>query len=184
MKLLSLLFHSRDFHRQLEEIRPRLYRVAYAWCHDAMLADDLVQETLAKALHKSSQLRDPKLLHSWLFSIMSNCWRDHFRGMRDMDELDEIDEAKLVSDSCPETDHARSQLVSRVRSAISSLPMGQRQVLTLVDLEEFSYTQVAEILNIPVGTVMSRLCRARKELKHMLIGQQQDWLQAPVRRIK
>lgn len=184
MKLLSLLFHSRDFHRQLEDVRPRLFRVAYAWCHDAMLADDLVQETLAKALSKSSQLRDPKLLHSWLFSIMSNCWRDHFRGMRELDELDEIDEARLVSDSCPETDHARSQMVSRVRSAISSLPMGQRQVVTLVDMEEFSYNQVAEVLSIPVGTVMSRLCRARKELKSMLIGQQQDWLQTPIRRVK
>jgi RNA polymerase sigma-70 factor (ECF subfamily) len=184
MKLLSLLFHSRDFHCQLEDIRPRLFRVAYAWCHDAMLADDLAQETLSKALSKSSQLRDPKLLHSWLFSIMSNCWRDHFRSMHELDDLDEIDEAKLVSDSCPETDHARNQLVNRVRSAISSLPMGQRQVLTLVDLEEFSYNQVAEILNIPVGTVMSRLCRARKELKNMFIGQKQDWFQAPIRRIK
>ena len=135
MNLLSLLFHSREFHRQLEEVRPRLYRVAYAWCHDSALSEDLVQETLTKALTKSSQLRDPKLLHSWLFSIMSNCWRDHFRSMHNMDELDEVDEAKLVSDSSPEDEHARNQLVSRVRFAIAELPMGQRQVVTLVDLE-------------------------------------------------
>lgn len=62
--------------------------------------------------------------------------------------------------------------------------MGQRQVLTLVDLEEFSYSEVAEILEIPVGTVMSRLCRARKGLKEILIVQRQDWVQTPVRRVK
>ena len=184
MKLFSLLFHSRDFHRQLEQHRPSLYRVAYAWCHDATLSEDLVQETLAKALDKSSQLRDPQLLQSWLFSILSNCWRDHFRRLRNLDNLEEIDEARLVSDFNLEDEHARNQLVSRVRTAIADLPMGQRQVVTLVDLEEFSYNQVAEILDIPIGTVMSRLCRARKELKSMLIGQQQDWLQAPIRRVK
>jgi RNA polymerase sigma-70 factor (ECF subfamily) len=184
MKLLSLLFHSREFHRQLEDSRSKLYRVAYAWCHDAALADDLVQETLSKALSKASQLRDQKLLQSWLFSIMSNCWRDHFRRLRGTEELDGLDEAVLVSDSSPEEDHARNQIVSRVRTAIANLPMGQRQVVTLVDLEEFSYAQVAEILNIPVGTVMSRLCRARKELKMALLVQQQDWSQVAIRRIK
>jgi RNA polymerase sigma-70 factor (ECF subfamily) len=184
MKLLSLLFHSREFHRQLEEVRPKLFRVAYAWCHDAGLADDLVQETLAKALSKANQLRDPQALHAWLFSIMSNCWRDHFRRLQNLDELDETDEARLVSDSCPEEEHARSQLVSHVRSAIAGLPMGQRQVLTLVDLEEFSYNEVAGILNIPVGTVMSRLCRARKSLKELLLARQQVWSAAPIRRVK
>lgn len=184
MKLLSLLFHSRDFHQKLEESRERLYRVAYAWCHDAGLADDLTQETLAKALSKAGQLRDMQLLHSWLFSILANCWRDHFRRLKNMDDLDEIDEAKLVSDNNPEDEHARNQIVNRVRSAIADLPMGQRQVLTLVDLEEFSYNEVAEILEIPVGTVMSRLCRARKGLKEILIVQQQDWVKTPIRRIK
>ena len=184
MKILSLLFHSRDFHGQLEESRGRLYRVAYAWCHDAVLAEDLAQETLAKALSKAGQLRDLQMLNSWLFSILANCWRDHFRRLKNTDELDEMEEAKLVSDSNPEDEHARNQIVNRVRSAIADLPLGQRKVLMLVDLEEFSYNEVAEILEIPVGTVMSRLCRARKALKEILIVRQQDWSQTPIRRIK
>lgn len=72
-------------------------------------------------------------------------------------------------DDTPEDINSRSQVVDRVRAAIALLPMGQRQVLTLVDLEEFSYNQVADILAIPVGTVMSRLCRGRQALKQTLI---------------
>lgn len=149
-------------------MRPKLYRVAYSWCHNAELVDDLVQETMAKALRNASQLRDPELLSSWLFSILANCWRDHFRRNREMDDIDDLEDFRCVSETTPEDTHAQSQIVSRVREAISRLPMGQRQVLTLVDLEEFSYIEVAEILSIPVGTVMSRLCRARKALKVQL----------------
>jgi RNA polymerase sigma-70 factor (ECF subfamily) len=182
--MLSLSFRSRDFHQKLEDSRERLYRVAYAWCHDSVLADDLAQETLAKALSKAGQLRDMQLLHSWLFSILANCWRDHFRRLKNTDELDELEEAKLVSDNNPEDEHARNQIINRVRAAIADLPMGQRQALTLVDLEEFSYNEVAEILEIPVGTVMSRLCRARKGLKEILIEQQQNWVKSPIRRVE
>lgn len=156
------------FHSQLEKFRPRLYRVAYAWSHNAMLADDLVQETLAKALQNASQLKNPQSMHSWLFAILANCWRDHFRRHREMDDIDEIEDYRCMDERTPEQEHAQSQLVSRVRLAIASLPLKHRQVLTLVDLEELSYTAVATILEIPAGTVMSRLCRAREALRKQL----------------
>lgn len=168
MNILSLFCGADDFQGQLEKLRPKLYRVAFSWCHNAALADDLVQESLVKALKNSKQLRDPALLHSWVFSILANCWRDHFRQHREMEDIDELEDYRCITPSNPEDDHSKSQIVTRVRDAVAQLPMGQRQVLTLVDLEGFPYIEVASILAIPIGTVMSRLCRARQSLKSLL----------------
>ncbi len=169
MNILSFLCNSRSMREQLEQSRQRLYRVAYSWSSDRALADDLVQETLSKALKNVSQLRDPDRFNSWLFSIMANCWRDHFRTHPEMDDIDELEDYRCVHEVTPEDEHAQSQIVQRVRAAVGNLPVGQRQVLTLVDLEDFSYAEVAGILGIPAGTVMSRLCRARQALKGMLL---------------
>lgn len=168
MKILSLFCGANAIREQLEQIRPKLYRVAFSWTHNAALADDLVQETLIKALKNAGQLRDPALLNGWLFSILANCWRDHFRRYREMEDIDELEDYHCVNETTPEDEHAKSQLASRVRAAVAKLPVGQRQVLTLVDLEEFPYIEVAAILAVPVGTVMSRLCRARQSLKTLL----------------
>ena len=168
MKILSLFCRTGPLQGRLEQIRPKLYRTAYAWSHNTALADDLVQETLVKALQNSGQLRDPEQLNGWLFTILANCWRDHFRQYREMDDIDEIEDYRCIDEFTPEDGHAQTELVVRVRAAVAKLPLGQRQVLTLVDLEEFSYVEVSAILNIPVGTVMSRLCRARNALKSLL----------------
>lgn len=153
---------------QIESSRVRLYRLAFAWCHDAGLADDLAQETLTRALARLDQLRESARLMGWLFAILNHCWIDHLRGLRD--DLDDEILAELPSDLPGPDSHAeRQQTVNRVRAAIALLPLGQRQVVTLVDLEEFSYAEVAEILAIPIGTVMSRLCRARASLKDLLV---------------
>lgn len=185
MKIISLLCRSREFRARLEENRPRLYRVAYSWCHNQALADDLVQETLSKALDKSAQLRDLHTMKSWLFSILTNCWRDHFRQHREMEDIDELEDYRWSHDMTPEREHEQTEIVLRVRNAVAGLPLGQRQVLTLVDLEEMSYAEVAEVLGIPVGTVMSRLCRARRTLKESLLALGAE--QAPraeIRRVK
>jgi RNA polymerase sigma-70 factor (ECF subfamily) len=165
MKILSLWCRTDALQDQLEKMRPKLYRVAYSWSHNAALADDLVQEALIKALQNAKQLRNAESVNGWLFAILANCWRDHFRQNREMDDVEAIER---IDEFTPEDGHAQSQLVSRVRNAIARLPLGQRQVLTLVDLEEFSYAEVSAILEIPVGTVMSRLCRARNTLKTLL----------------
>lgn len=158
--------------RRLEALRPRLHRLAYAWCHDAALADDLVQDTLAKALIRGEQLRDEQALESWLFSILNNCWRDHLRARREFLDVAELDEAILSDEPGPEQNYASRQTIQRVRHAIARLPLGQRQVITLVDIEECSYADVARILEVPVGTVMSRLSRARQALKQHLMTEQ------------
>ena len=172
MRFFSRVFGSSEFRERLEGARIRLYRLAYSWCHDAALADDLAQETLIKALKKSSQLRDMGAFEGWLFRILSNCWRDHLRQRRSTENIDDLDDAEempFASFSTPEDAHGQKQLVARVRAAVERLPLGQRQVLTLIDLEECSYSETAEILGIPIGTVMSRICRARKALKLQLL---------------
>lgn len=184
MNLLDFFLNSHDAQRTLKEVRHRLYRVAYAWCHNAALADDLVQETLAKAMRKSSQLRDPKARDAWLFTILTNCYRDHFRRLRDTDDIDEME---ISVETTPETEMGRAEVVGKVRAAIARLPEGQRQTVTLVDLEGFSYIEVAQILGVPIGTIMSRLCRARVALKNMLLPEFQqnpDAANRILRRIK
>ncbi len=167
MKIISIFSRNPELRKQLEENRQRLYRIAFSWCHEAALADDLVQETMEKALKKAGQLRDKDALNTWLYTIMNNCWRDHLRRRKDTVDIDEV---PFESDESPEADNQRHQVVTQVRAAIATLPNGQRQVLTLVDLEGCSYIEVATILDVPVGTVMSRLCRARRALKERLLN--------------
>lgn len=165
MNPFTLLCRKPEFKQRLEATRLRLYRLAYSWTHDAMLADDLVQETLAKALKNARQLRDLELFDRWVFRILANCWRDHYRQAREMEDIELIE---LSCDAMPDRQHDQAETVRVVRDAIARLPVGQRQTLTLVDLEGFSYAEVAEILEIPIGTVMSRICRARATLKELL----------------
>ena len=166
MSLLSLLGKQHGFKQQLEMFRPRLYRIAYSWSHNPDLADDLVQETMVKALRNSDQVRNRDAIDGWLFGILTNCWRDHFRKSK---ELDDIDNVVLVEETTPIHHVEQQNIVDKVRSAIATLPAGQCQVLTLVDLEGMSYAEVATVLDVPIGTVMSRLCRARKILSGKLL---------------
>lgn len=156
----------RAFRKLLENSRERLYRMAYAWTHNPHLADDLVQQALYKALNNQKQLKDLGAAEAWLFRILSNCLKDHYRAKRDIVSSEDVIIADEVT---PERNTEKQQLVDKVRRAVRELPMAQCQVVTLVDLEGFTYATVADILEIPVGTVMSRLCRGRRALKEHLI---------------
>jgi len=158
---------SREIRELLSRHRSQLLRAAQSWCGDAVLADDLVQETLVRALARHQQLREMEKLLPWLFQILNNCWREHLRRSRPTLDVDEL---VLANEDNPERSVRDEQLVVRVRRAIAELPMGQRQVVTLVDLAGFSYAEVAEVLEIPIGTVMSRLSRARLALKERLLA--------------
>lgn len=155
----------RTFRKLVGKNRDRLYRMAFAWTHDPYLADDLVQQTLLKALNNQRQLRDMAAAEAWLFRILSNCLKDHHRAKREVMSPEALE---IRDDRTPESQASEQQLVNTVRQAVSSLPVAQRQVVTLVDLEGFTYASVAEILEIPVGTVMSRLCRGRRALRELL----------------
>ena len=165
---MSFFSGSRECRAQLKQQRAKLLRVAYSWCHDSALAEDLVQDTLARAMERCHQLREASQIEPWLFAILTNCWRDHLRRLRPHQDIDELEETLSDLGATPEQERERGQIVDRVRAAVAHLPIGQREVLTLVDLEEFSYADVSTILEIPIGTVMSRLCRARQALKKEL----------------
>lgn len=168
MGLLRFLGRTRQFEEKLAEVRPRLSRLAYSWCHQRATADDLVQDALAKALDRHGQLREAEALYGWLCAILANCWHDHLRRRKHTEDIDALDETELPVTEGPEDACLQNEIVRRVRHAITALPAGQREVVTLVDLEEFSYAEVATILEIPIGTVMSRLSRARVALRDAL----------------
>jgi RNA polymerase sigma-70 factor (ECF subfamily) len=153
------------FRQYLEQKWHDLYRVAYSWCQDSHLSCDLVQDALTKALKNHHQLRDEKSVNSWLFTILANCWRDHCRGRQNMIDIEDV---TLSHDCDPELENSHSQALLQVRRAIARLHLDQRQVLSLVVLECMPYEEVAKILGIPVGTVMSRLCRARRNLRQLV----------------
>ncbi len=161
---------SKQVRERVAALRERLFRTAYAWCHNREIAQDLTQEAMLKAIEKAAQLKDPGAIDAWIFSILVNCHRSHLRRKLAVEEYADDSEFAIDDGLSPEQASEIEGLVAQVQRAISSLGMKQRQVLILVDIEEFSYTEVASILDVPIGTVMSRLNRARRQLKQRLLG--------------
>jgi len=151
---------------RLVELIPRLRRYARALVGDRASADDLVQDTLERAWAKLHLYRRGTDLRAWLFTVMHNVHVNKVRATRVTDTLE---------DELPELAQRASQgdalLVRDLDRAIAQLPAEQRAVLLLVTLEEMSYEEVARALGIPIGTVMSRLSRAREKLRIMMLGQ-------------
>jgi len=168
---LSGLVPRDGLRQQIAASRNRLYRIAYSWCHDSALAEDLVHDTLTSALAGLDRLRDPSRLDVWLTRILANRFHDHIRRPAPETGWD-VDIAS--TDNQPEHDLMSADIVKRTRAAVDQLGEDQRQVLTLVDLAEFSYADAARILDIPQGTVMSRLARARQRLREILQPTRQD----------
>ena len=159
-------FGKAKFLSNLEANWSRLYRMAFAWSHDEQIALDIVQETISKALENRKQLKQADSMDAWLFKILANCWYDVCRKKKRLVELSEAGELVLLE--TPESSHDRSELINMVHRAMAKLSIEQRQIVSLVDLEGMSYSEVGEVLEIPIGTVMSRLCRARNNLKKIL----------------
>jgi RNA polymerase sigma-70 factor (ECF subfamily) len=141
---------------------PRLHAICRSWGAAADVCDELVQETVVTALDKYAQLRDSQALESWTISILTNFHRMYLRQQRRETGL--ADDA-LVDELTPDNRLESAHTIAQVRKAISLLNDEHRKVLTLVDMEGMSYREVADVLNIRIGTVMSRLCRAREKLR-------------------
>lgn len=151
---------------QLTACRARLLRLACAWCQNRQLAEDLVQDTLMKAWHYRDDIKRHESEMAWLCRVMRNHLIDHLRKQANQEHvpLDELSCCAAVELS-PEGQYQQMDAIQRVHAALAMMPLIHRQIITLVDLEELSYVEVAEILAIPVGTVMSRLSRARVLLR-------------------
>jgi RNA polymerase sigma-70 factor (ECF subfamily) len=146
---------------------PRLRRFARALTRDAGTADDLVQDCLVRGLSRRDQVSEPAKLRSWLFAILHNLFRDRQRQKAREPQTASI---HLISDRqfvVPPNQHEALAVTSAIE-ALSLLPDDQREALALVAIEGCSYREAAEILEIPTGTLMSRLSRARERMRELL----------------
>jgi len=159
-----------DFNRRLEREIPRLRRYARALTRNMVLADDLVQETLLRAVQKQHLWEPGTDLRVWLFTIMHNQYVNQLkRIMRDsaIIQLNECAQGLVAT-----TDPTASRQLRELERALGELPEEQREVILLVGLEGMSYDQAAAILNVPVGTIRSRLSGGREALRKLLGGQE------------
>lgn len=141
---------------------PRLYSICRSWGCAPDVCDEIVQEAITTALAKYKQLRKPSALEVWLIRILHNCHNMYWRSHRNEAELEE---ASLVDDQTPDNCLESERAVKLVREAISHLSEAHRKVIVLVDMEGLSYQEVSEALDIRIGTVMSRVSRARERLR-------------------
>jgi len=155
---------SSDPRAELISLLPRLRRFAYGLTGDGHQADDLVQAGCLKAIERWSQYQSGTSLASWLFRILQTTWLDEYRT-RQRQQTDSWDEGfdELIGDDGTTLLEARSE-ARAVRRLVAELPEDQRAVLMLVAVEGLSYKEAAEVLELPLGTVMSRLARARARL--------------------
>jgi RNA polymerase sigma-70 factor (ECF subfamily) len=153
-----------DFHNLLEAEIPKLRRYARALVREADRADDLVQDTLMRALAKQHLWAAGSNLRAWLFTLMHNQHVNSVRRpAREAVELDADDMALVAT-----TDPTASCQLRELENALSRLRNEEREVILLVGLEGMRYDETAEILGVPIGTVRSRLFRGREALRKLL----------------
>jgi RNA polymerase sigma factor, sigma-70 family len=151
-----------DFLDQLETCVPALRRYARALTRNADLADDLVQDCLERAISRRGLFRPTGPVRAWLFTILLNLHRNALRASRRRGETVDIDTVPELSTPAPQPGHIALAELAR---AIETLPPEQKEALLLVTLEGIPYAEAAGIIGIPLGTLMSRLGRARAALR-------------------
>jgi len=152
------------FAKDLEAAIPALRRYARALTRDAEIADDLVQDTLVRAL-RSQHLFHGGEVRSWLYTILTNLNRNRLRALARRPATAPLGEADAPQMAGPEAGERD------IERALANLVEDQRSALLLVVLEGLSYREVAEVQGVPIGTVMSRLSRARAQIKSYLDGE-------------
>ncbi len=149
---------------------PRLRRYATALTGNAAAADDLVQDCIERALRRADTLHSPEKMASWLRSILHNIFIDQIRRRPARGSTVDITEMDGDAELSVSPDGSAAQF--DIVRAVNRLSHEHRQVLLLAGLEGLSYSEIATELELPIGTVMSRLARARERLRHML---DPDW---------
>ncbi|WP_118181537.1 RNA polymerase sigma factor [Paraburkholderia phosphatilytica] len=158
---------------EMMEHVPRLRRYARALINNRDLADDLVQDTLERGLRNAAQFRPGTDLRAWLFTIMHNVFVNQVRKPSGHAVHVSVDDDSVAeSEFAVSGNQAQSLEVRDLDYALQRLPAEQREVVLLVGLEEMSYAEVAIALDVPIGTVMSRLSRGRERLRALMAGSQ------------
>ena len=152
----------------------QLYNHAYWLTGDRADAEDLVQETYAKALKGFGAFAEGTNLRAWMFRILRNAFLTSRTGLAAANTIlledEEIDPHQVAAgDPSPEQILLRSESEQAVFAALESLPVGYREIILLSEAEEMSYREIAQVLDVPIGTVMSRLSRARAGLRSALV---------------
>jgi RNA polymerase sigma-70 factor, ECF subfamily len=158
---------ARDLQAELVELMPRLRRFGFALTRSFVDADDLVQTACERALSRGAQLRSETKLGAWMYTMMRNLWIDEVRARRTR-RHDSLEDAHEVVGEDGAAVAERNSTLAAVRRALAALPEQQRVAVTLVCVDGMSYKQTAEILDIPIGTVTSRVARARQALHEQL----------------
>jgi RNA polymerase sigma-70 factor (ECF subfamily) len=153
----------------------QLYNFARWLTQDTAEAEDLVQETYTKALRGFSSFQLGTNFRAWMYRILRNSFLSSRTGLKVTVAIDEdADESSLPSESnTPESILISQATRDSVQQALADLPVPFREILLLCEVEEMSYQEIGETLAIPIGTVMSRLFRARKALRDLLLKQNQ-----------
>ena len=165
-----------------------LYSYALVLTRNHADAEDLVQETYVRAMPAMKKLRVDSNIKSWLFTILRNVWLNQLRKLRNGPQMLEIEDG-VTNGILEPTKDSHDLYVSKVeteqvRAAIRELPVQFREIILLREYEELSYQEIASILECPVGTVMSRLGRARAKLRTLLVVTSKRFVRSDVRSMK
>src|SRR6201993_61788 len=155
-----------EFHGLVEKEIPRLRRYARALTRDTNRADDLVQDTLVRGIAKAHLWQAGSDIRAWLFTIMHNQYVNNIRHERR--EQATVDVDQVASTLVATSDPSAARELSELDHALGYLSKGQREVVLLVGLEGMSYDEAAKILRVPIGTIRSRLGRAREALRSIM----------------
>jgi len=155
---------SSETRQQLIALLPRLRRFAYSLTGNLDEADDLIQAACERALRHLDQWQEGTELDRWMFKIIRNLRIDNLRSQQLRGESVDPHTVPEISGGNDDRLVEAQQTLEKVNQAMAALPEEQRMVLTLVSVDGLSYREAAAILEIPVGTVMSRLARARRQL--------------------
>jgi RNA polymerase sigma-70 factor, ECF subfamily len=155
---------SDEVRERMVAVLPRLRRFAYALTGSAEQGDDLVQDACLRALSRIDQWQPGTRLDSWMYRIAQNIWLDRVRASKVRGEVVDVEVAEELVGSDGRVVTESELTLKAVDAALSRLTAEQRAVIALVCIEGVSYKQAAEIAGVPIGTVMSRLARARRAL--------------------
>lgn len=159
----------------VDEYYERLYRFAYRLSGSAADAEDLTQQTFLTAQTNLHQLREPEHAKAWMFTIMRNTY---LKGRRRRKQTETIS-LEVAPEPSETADEAAKLRMEELQSILDELPDEFREPLILFYFQEFSYKEIADILEVPLGTVMSRLARGKKHLRKRLAPEEADSLITP-----